>query len=139
VNRRQLLAHLLVTAAALLFCACTENRQEQSEGAGVPTVSTTQLDQWLRSGEPFLLIDVRQPEEWRGGHAAGAIHIPRVLLSNRIESVAPDKSTRIVLYCLSGKRSAFAARTQIDRGYTQVYSLAGGFRQYTRDGLPVSR
>jgi sulfur-carrier protein adenylyltransferase/sulfurtransferase len=83
-------------------------------------------------------IDVREADEWQEGHLPGAVHIPRGYLESRVEGVAPDKSTPVVLYCASAARSAFAAKTLEELGYAQVYSLAGGFTDWKRNGLEVT-
>jgi rhodanese-related sulfurtransferase len=67
------------------------------------------------------------------------MHISRGTLTGRIGSVVPDKTARIVLYCLGGVRSAAAAETLQKMGYTNVYSLTGGFKNYQLAGLPVQR
>jgi sulfur-carrier protein adenylyltransferase/sulfurtransferase len=58
-----------------------------------------------------LWIDIREADEWQEGHLPGAVHVPRGHLESRIEGVAPDKDTPIVLYCAAANRSAFAAKT----------------------------
>jgi sulfur-carrier protein adenylyltransferase/sulfurtransferase len=84
-----------------------------------------------------LLVDVREQDEWDEGHIPGAIHIPRGNLESRIERAAPDRSQALVLYCAAGNRSAFAARTLEELGYTDVASLAAGFTDWKRNGFPV--
>src|SRR5271155_5365980 len=71
-------------------------------------------------GNGVALIDVRETEEWAGGHLPGAKHVPRGYLESRIEGVVPDRAQRVILYCASGNRSALAARTlSQDLGYQQ--------------------
>jgi len=90
----------------------------------------------LESGA--LVIDVRQDDEWATGHIPGARHVPKSHLESRIEGVAPDKSQRVVLYCASGQRSAWAARTLIeDLGYESVESMTGGFTLWKDRGYQV--
>jgi molybdopterin/thiamine biosynthesis adenylyltransferase/rhodanese-related sulfurtransferase len=85
-----------------------------------------------------LVIDVRQDEEWATGHIPGARHVPKSHLESRIEGVAPDKAQHIVLYCASGQRSAWAARTLIeDLGYDTVESMTGGFTLWKDRGYDV--
>src|SRR5437868_15468685 len=74
-----------------------------------------------------LLIDVREGDEWQEGFIPGATWIPRGKLELRIEDVAPERDRDIVVYCAGGTRSAYAARTLGELGYSQVKSLAGGF------------
>ncbi len=85
-----------------------------------------------------LVIDVRQDEEWATGHVPGARHVPKSHLESRIEGAAPDKATPVVLYCASGQRSAWAARTLIeDLGYQNVASMTGGFTLWKDRGYEV--
>jgi sulfur-carrier protein adenylyltransferase/sulfurtransferase len=83
-------------------------------------------------------IDVREADEWQEGHLPGAVHIPRGSLESRVEGVTPHKGTPVVLYCASGARSAFAAKTLQELGYDTVYSLAGGFTDWKRNGLAIT-
>jgi sulfur-carrier protein adenylyltransferase/sulfurtransferase len=84
-----------------------------------------------------LWVDVREVDEWQQGHLPGAVLVPRGNLESRIERVAPDKSQTVVLYCAVGARSAFAAKTLSELGYTDVHSLAGGIEDWKRDGLAI--
>jgi molybdopterin/thiamine biosynthesis adenylyltransferase/rhodanese-related sulfurtransferase len=85
-----------------------------------------------------LVVDVRQDEEWSTGHIPGARHVPKSHLESRIEGVAPDKSQPVILYCASGQRSAWAARTLIeDLGYEHVESMTGGFTLWKDRGYEV--
>lgn len=77
--------------------------------------------------ERFAIIDIRESEELESGMIDGAIHIPRSYLETRIESILPDRDRPLILYCASGVRSAFAAKTLSEEmGYRDVRSLAGG-------------
>jgi molybdopterin/thiamine biosynthesis adenylyltransferase/rhodanese-related sulfurtransferase len=82
------------------------------------------------------VVDVRERDEWTEGHIPGAVHIPRGSLESRIEGVVPDRSQTVVVYCAGGSRSAFAAKTLEELGYGNVLSLAGGFTDWKRNGLP---
>jgi molybdopterin/thiamine biosynthesis adenylyltransferase/rhodanese-related sulfurtransferase len=84
-----------------------------------------------------VLVDVREEDEWSEGHIPGAVHVPRGFLESRIEQVAPDRSQPVVVYCAGGSRSAFAAKTLEELGYENVLSLAGGFTDWKRNGLPT--
>ncbi len=87
--------------------------------------------------EGAVLVDVREEDEWSEGHIPGAVHVARGFLESRIEQVAPDRSRPVVLYCAGGARSAFAAKTLEELGYENVLSLAGGFTDWKRNGLPT--
>src|SRR5579871_597896 len=85
-----------------------------------------------------VLVDVREPEEWGAGHIPGAKHVPKSYLESRIEGAVPDRSARVVLYCASGNRSAWAARTLLDDlGYEHVESMTGGFTLWKDRGYEV--
>jgi molybdopterin/thiamine biosynthesis adenylyltransferase/rhodanese-related sulfurtransferase len=85
-----------------------------------------------------VLVDVREIEEWSAGHIPGAKHVPKSYLETRIEGAAPDRSVPVVLYCQSGNRSAWAARTLIeDLGYEHVSSMTGGITLWKDRGYEV--
>jgi sulfur-carrier protein adenylyltransferase/sulfurtransferase len=89
-----------------------------------------------RAAKDAVFVDVREADEWSNGHVPGAVFVPRGFLEQRIEEKVADKSTRLVLYCAGGTRSAFAARTLLELGYTNVASMAGGFGRWKEQGLP---
>jgi molybdopterin/thiamine biosynthesis adenylyltransferase/rhodanese-related sulfurtransferase len=89
----------------------------------------------LADGPVFL--DVRERDEWDEGHIPGAIHVPRGNLESRIENAVPDRGSRIVVYCASGARSAFATKTLEELGYVDVVNLAGGYIEWKRNGFPT--
>jgi molybdopterin/thiamine biosynthesis adenylyltransferase/rhodanese-related sulfurtransferase len=87
--------------------------------------------------EGAVWIDVRRHDEWEQGHLPEALHIPRGSLESRIESRVPDRETPIVLYCATGERSAFGAKSLAELGYDHVASLEGGFTDWKRNGYPI--
>ncbi len=90
-----------------------------------------------QSGEEFLLVDVREDNEWQAGHAAGAIHVGKGILERDVERLVPDRDTEIVLYCGGGYRSALAADALQRMGYTNVISMDGGWKQWVEMGYPT--
>jgi rhodanese-related sulfurtransferase len=84
-----------------------------------------------------LLIDVREDSEWEAGHARGAIHLGKGIIERDIEQQVPDKNASIILYCGGGFRSALSADTLQTMGYTNVVSMAGGWRAWQAEGAPV--
>jgi sulfur-carrier protein adenylyltransferase/sulfurtransferase len=89
-------------------------------------------------GNGAVIVDVREPEEWAAGHIPGALHVPKSYLESRIEGAVPDREGHVVLYCASGNRSAWAARTLIeDLGYEHVESMTGGFTLWKDRGYEV--
>jgi molybdopterin/thiamine biosynthesis adenylyltransferase/rhodanese-related sulfurtransferase len=89
-------------------------------------------------GEGVAIVDVRETEEFAAGHLPGARHVPRSYLETRIEGVVSDRDAQIVLYCQSGNRSAYGARTLTeDLGYTNVSSMTGGITLWKDRGYEV--
>jgi len=91
------------------------------------------------SGEAGQLVDVREDHEWRAAHAAGAIHMSKGTIERDIETAFPDRSTRLILYCGGGYRSALATDNLTKMGYTNLISLDGGWRAIEASGLPLER
>ncbi|MFL5577791.1 MAG: rhodanese-like domain-containing protein [Gemmatimonadaceae bacterium] len=87
-------------------------------------------------GDDVVYIDVREPQEWNLGHLPRAIHIPRGTLESAIEARVP-REQKVVLYCASGNRSAFAADTLQQMGYGDVASMSRGFRGWAESGGEV--
>ena len=83
------------------------------------------------------LVDVREDREWEAGRARGAEHLGRGVIERDIEAAVPDKSAELILYCGGGYRSALAADNLRRMGYTNVYSLAGGWKAWREAGAPV--
>ncbi|MGZ8376573.1 MAG: rhodanese-like domain-containing protein [Gemmatirosa sp.] len=83
------------------------------------------------------LIDVREDLEYAAGHAAGAEHLGKGVIERDAETRIPDPATEIVLYCGGGYRSALAADALQRMGYTNVHSMAGGWRAWQEAGAPV--
>lgn len=90
-------------------------------------------------GERFHLVDVREDSEWAAGHAPRAVHLGKGVIERDVEAAIPDTATEIVLYCGGGYRSALAADSLQKMGYTNVWSMDGGFRGWREAGLPVER
>ncbi|MCI0487925.1 MAG: hypothetical protein L0229_15140, partial [Blastocatellia bacterium] len=79
-------------------------------------------------------LDVREADEFEQGTIPGSVFIPRGNLEGSVEGKLPDKSAPVVVYCAGGTRSAFAAKTLAELGYSDVVSMAGGFNQWKNEG-----
>ncbi len=79
-------------------------------------------------------LDVRELDEFEQGMIPGAVFIPRGHLESQAENKLPQHDAPIVVYCAGGTRSAFAAKTLSDLGYTNVVSMAGGFGRWKNEG-----
>lgn len=93
--------------------------------------------QRLQAGERYVLLDVREDNEWAKGHLPSAHHMSKGVIERDIEQALPEKDTPIVLYCGGGFRSALAADNLQKMGYSNVTSLDGGWRGWTERGLPT--
>jgi rhodanese-related sulfurtransferase len=93
----------------------------------------------LDRGEKFHLVDVREDNEWAKDYISGAIHLGRGVLERDIEQRLPDPGAEIVLYCGGGFRSALAADNLQKMGYTNVFSMDGGIRDWRAKGFPLTR
>jgi len=87
-------------------------------------ISPSHAHEMMQSGG-VLILDVRTEEEFANGHIEGAILLPSTEIRNLAEEVIPNKTQIILVYCRSGARSAAAARTLIEMGYTSVYDFGG--------------
>jgi len=104
----------------------------------VPAVQPGELKARLDAEEQLVLIDVREPNEWPGGMIAGAYPIPRGVLEGQVDGKLPLEAT-VVLYCAVGGRSALAARSLQEMGFSGVENLEGGFQAWAAAGLPIER
>jgi len=100
-------------------------------------VSVEQARARMTANKDARLIDVREDNEWERGRAAGAAHLGKGIIERDIEVAVPDKSTEIILYCGGGFRSALAADALQEMGYTNVFSLAGGWKAWQDSGAPT--
>src|SRR5580700_3623073 len=100
-------------------------------------VSLEELKRRIEAGEKMTLVDVREKDEWRAGYIPGAVSIPRGFLEIQAEQKLPDKNARIVAYCAGGTRSALAAATLQELGYTNVETANPGFVRWKDLGFPI--
>ena len=104
----------------------------------VREVNVDETRRKLESGKAKL-IDVREESEWEAGHARGAQHLGKGVIERDIEERVPDKKTELILYCGGGFRSALSADNLQKMGYTNVASMAGGWRAWQAAGAPVDK
>jgi len=105
----------------------------------VKETNVPQVKQRLDEGEKFVLVDVREDNEWEKGHIPGAVHLGRGIIERDVETKYPDKSTELVLYCGGGFRSALSADNLQKMGYKNVSSMDGGWRGWTESGFPTAK
>jgi len=101
----------------------------------IKEVTPEGVDERLRRGDKFLILDVRENEEVEHGIVPGARHVTRGHLESQVEDVLTDKDAEVVVYCAGGVRSAFATKTLEELGYSNVSSMSGGFTRWKDLGL----
>lgn len=104
----------------------------------VKEITRADLQKKMKSKSKMVLIDVREDSEWDKGHIPNAIHIGKGILERDIEKTVPDTDREIILYCGGGYRSLLAADSLQKMGYTNVFSLAGGIRDWRDNGGEVT-
>jgi rhodanese-related sulfurtransferase len=101
-------------------------------------VTVDETRERMNANRSVRLIDVREDNEWELGRAAGSTHLGKGIIERDIEADVPDKTTEVILYCGGGFRSALAADVLQQMGYTNVFSLAGGWKAWKDSGSPVT-
>jgi rhodanese-related sulfurtransferase len=105
----------------------------------VRETSVDQIRQRLDKGEKFVLVDVREDNEYAKDHLPGALHLGKGIIERDIEKAVPDTKAEIVLYCGGGFRSALTADNLQKMGYTNVISMDGGIREWREKGYPLTK
>ena len=105
-----------------------------SAAKSVITEVDTATAQTQISAGGVTVLDVREPDEYAEGALVGALHIPRGHLEAQIEGRILDKESPVIVYCAGGVRSAFAAKTLAELGYSNVLSMAGGYGKWKDEG-----
>jgi rhodanese-related sulfurtransferase len=100
----------------------------------VREITVAETQQRMRENTDVKLIDVREDHEWNEAHAAGAIHLSKGIIERDIEKTVPDKDAGLILYCGGGYRSALATDAIQKMGYTNVFSMVGGWKAWKEAG-----
>ena len=104
----------------------------------IDEVDPKEVHELTQNGNGAVIVDVREQHEFEQSHLPGAVHVPRAHLESRIEGAVGDRDQRVILYCASGNRSAFAAQTLTDQlGYEDVASMRGGITLWKDRGYEV--
>ncbi|MEK6283608.1 MAG: rhodanese-like domain-containing protein [Acidobacteriota bacterium] len=100
-------------------------------------VTVEETQQRMSANPEAKLFDVREDNEWQAAHAAGSEHLGKGIIERDIEEKVPDKATEVILYCGGGFRSALAADVLQKMCYTNVFSMAGGWKAWKDSGAPT--
>lgn len=102
----------------------------------IQEIPQDELRRWMSENKDMVILDVREPNDHALSRIEGAMNIPRGVVELEIEETVPDKNTTIVAYCGGGGRSAMVADVLQEMGYTDVYSLQGGYKQWKEKPYP---
>ncbi len=121
-----------------------EERMTQKSGSDLVVEAKTRIREvtpkdvqaMVAEKRDVILLDVRESNEWNLGHLPGAVHLPRGTIESKVEQLLP-RDCEIVIYCAGGSRSALAADTMCQMGYSNVSSMSGGWREWVGNGGAV--
>ena len=134
--KRFLLTLTLITALPLMAAACGMGEKTAD---GYENAPVSHVPEHVMMGDaspiPFLVLDVRTPEEYAEGHIQGAKLIPVQVLAKHLAEVPKDK--QVYVYCHSGRRSANAAKLLAEHGFTRIENMQGGITAWKDAGFPV--
>ena len=146
----RLWSSMFMLVAALVFTGCaTTGTQSAVSGplttqeivaqakAVVPELTVAQAKTNIDKRSYKVILDVREPNEFRAGHVPGAVNVPRGLLEFQVSGKVPDKSTALLVYCKTGGRGALAGQTLQNMGYKNVTNMDGGWVGWEKAGYPV--
>lgn len=105
----------------------------------IKEITIDDLQQKIDQKESFILLDVRENDEWANGRIPEAMHLPRGILERDVEALISDKKIEVVVYCGGGYRSALACDALQKMGYLSAFSLAGGIRAWFEAGKPIEQ
>jgi len=100
-------------------------------------ISVAEAKAKIDSGASLIVLDVREPDEFKKGHIPKAINIPRGLLEFKVTKAIPNKDAQILAYCKSGGRACLACSTLLTMGYKNAVSIAGGWKAWLKAGYAV--
>ena len=121
-------------AHAPQFLKLVQDAKKRIKETNVPEVKRRR-----DAGENFILVDVREDNEWAKGHLPGAVHLGKGVIERDIEQAVPDTGAKLILYCGGGFRSALVADNLQKMGYANVESMDGGWKGWLEASLPIAR
>ena len=110
--------------AVMLLTACGQDK-ENDQGAVYVNITAEEAKQIMDTEEGYIILDVREQDEYDAGHIPGAILIPYTQIAEKAEDVLADKDQLILGYCRSGRRSKLAAEALVELGYTNIKEFGG--------------
>ena len=115
---------IIFLLAVMMLTACGRS-DKQTQGAGYMNITAEDAKQIMDSEEGYIILDVREQDEYDAGHIPGAILIPYTQIEEKADEMLPDKDQLILVYCRSGRRSKIAAEALVELGYTNIKEFGG--------------
>lgn len=153
-----MMKRMFVLTLAFAFALSMVNLTLAQDKPKVPTWQTTLVKDWVAKAkaeikkvtaadvkaaidkqEKAVILDVRDPEEYKAGHLPGAINVTRGKLEFTVWDRVTDKDAKIYVYCLTAARSALATKTLNDMGYKNAVLMDAHFEEWVKAGYPVAR
>jgi len=139
--KKSLIISLVVMFALTLssYCLAGKTAKDFVKEAQktVTEISVADAKADIDAGKVAVILDCRTAKEFKKGHLPKAIHIERGLLEFKVAKKIPDKASYVICYCKSGGRSCLSTCTLGEMGYTNVKSMAGGWKAWVKAGYPV--
>ncbi len=115
---------IFLLLAVMMLTACGQDK-ENNQGAVYVNITAEEAKQIMDSEEGYIILDVREQDEYDAGHIPGAILIPYTQIEAKAEEVLTEKDQLILVYCRSGRRSKIAAEALAELGYTNIKEFGG--------------
>ena len=115
---------IFLLLAVMMLTACGQDK-ENDQGAVYVNITAEEAKQIMDSQEGYIILDVREQDEYDAGHIPGAIVISHEEIAEKAEDVLTDKDQLILVYCRSGRRSKIAAEALVELGYTNIKEFGG--------------
>ena len=115
---------IILLLAVMLLTACGQDK-ENDQGAVYVNITAEEAKEIMDTEEGYVILDVREQDEYDAGHISGAILIPYTQIEAKANEMLPDKDQLILVYCRSGRRSKIAAEALAELGYTNIKEFGG--------------
>lgn len=115
---------IIFLLAVMLLTACGQDK-ENNQGAVYVNITAEEAKAIMDTEEGYVILDVREQDEYDAGHISGAILIPYTQIEAKANEMLPDKDQLILVYCRSGRRSKIAAEALAELGYTNIKEFGG--------------
>ena len=115
---------IILILTVLLLTACGQEKENDREAVYV-NITAEEAKALMDTEEGYIILDVREQDEYDAGHIPGAILIPYTQIDEKAKGMLPDKDQLILVYCRSGRRSKIAAEALMELGYTNIKEFGG--------------